>query len=84
MSEDKKSAYAVSSGNIFRCVVAANHLDAAISAVVAHYDDSDEDELNPGKIFSVVKVGDSGGNETYFATEAVMQKAGFEIKEDEA
>lgn len=82
--KDTKTSYAVSSGNIFRCVFAESHLDAAVEAVVAHYNDADEDDLSPGRIFSVVKVGDSGGDETYFATEAVMQKAGFEIKEGEA
>ena len=72
-------AYAVSSGNIFRAVMAKSHIDAAKKAVKAHIDDSTEDTIEPGKIFCVHREGDSGDLETYFETDRVMSAAGFKI-----
>jgi hypothetical protein len=75
-------AYAVSSGNIFRAVMAKSHIGAAKKAVKAHYHDSTEDTIEPGKIFCVHREGDSGDLETYFATDLVMSAAGFKITEN--
>jgi len=72
-------AYAVLSGNIFRAVMATSHIDAAKKAVKAHHYDPAEDAIEPGKIFSVHREGDSGDLETYFATDRVMSAAGFKI-----
>ncbi len=86
MNEQKKTedmdAYAVSSGNIFRAVMAKSHIDAANKAVEAHYYDPAEDTIEPGKIFCVHREGDSGDLETYFATDLVMSAAGFKITEN--
>ena len=75
-------AYAVSSGNIFRAVMATSHIDAANKAVKAHYHDPAEDTIEPGKIFCVHREGDSGDLETYFETDRVMSAAGFQITEN--
>jgi hypothetical protein len=72
-------AYAVSSGNIFRAVMATSHIDAAKKAAKAHYHDSTEDTIEPGKIFLVHREGDSGDLGTYFDTDRVMSAAGFKI-----
>lgn len=86
MNEQKKTedmdAYAVSSGNIFRAVMAKSHIDAAKKAVKAHYHDPAEDTIEPGKIFCVHREGDSGDLETYFETDRVMSAAGFKITEN--
>ena len=75
-------AYAVSSGNIFRAVMATSHIDAAKKAAKAHYHDSTEDTIEPGKIFRVHREGDSGDLETYFETDRVMSAAGFKLTEN--
>jgi hypothetical protein len=75
-------AYAVSSGNIFRAVMAKSHIGAAKKAVKAHYHDPAEDTIEPGKIFCVHREGDSGDLETYFETDRVMSAAGFKITEN--
>jgi hypothetical protein len=83
MNEQKTTndmeAYAVSSGNIFRAVMAKSHIDAANKAVKAHYHDSTEDTIEPGRIFRIHREGDSGDLETYFETDRVMSAAGFKI-----
>jgi len=75
-------AYAVSSGNIFRAVMAKSHIGAAKKAVKAHYDDWTVDTIEPGKIFCVHREGDSGDLDTYFETDRVMSAARFKITEN--
>jgi len=82
MSE-KLFAFAVLSGNIRRAVTAANHLDAATKAAIAHYNDPTDEPLNPGQIFSIIREGDLSEDEVYMATDRIMDAAGFSLKEAE-
>lgn len=84
MSKQKTSAYRVSSGNIARAVTASSHLEAAISAVIHHFQDPEQEPLRPGRIFGVLREGDGIGDERYFLTDRIMDQAGFGFKEEEA
>jgi hypothetical protein len=73
--------YAVSSGNIFRCVLADDPTTAAVSAFTLHITDEFSDDCHPGQVVEVAEFGQSEAENTIVATIRVLEIGGFEVSQ---
>lgn len=73
--------YAVSSGDIFRCVLADDMTSACVVAVTQHLGDDFTTDCLPGRIFAVAEFGVSSAEHAYVHRDDVMLAGNFETKE---
>lgn len=80
--------YAVSSGNILRCVQADDLLGACVAAVLAHHADymrnRENDPVEPGAIFEAIREGATVEQSEFILTDTVMRAAEFVFRNVES
>ena len=72
--------YAVTSGNIFRCVLADDAEAACVAALTHHINDEREDDAIPGKIFETAELGRSSSDNMLIHSKFVIEAGGFTTK----
>lgn len=70
--------YAVTSGNVFRCVKANSPKEACIEALKAHMYDATEPDCSVGSLFVAAKFQSNADDYMYVASQSVVDAAGFQ------
>jgi len=72
--------WAVSSGNILRCVLADDATSACVIAVTQHIKDETAGECQPGEIFEAAPFGAVADHYWYVSSEYVLTAGGFVLE----
>ena len=73
--------YAVSSGNILRCVLADDPCAACVIAATQHINDEYKESCEPGAIFHVIEHGQSTADSVFITADHVLEQGGFKLKD---